>query len=124
MRNKILVLLPFLIIIFVNELGRINTPAHLFKFHNQKTICSAKKMPIQCSWNCHNNTNYCISHHVKYLKPHLKNTDIFYNGVINILMSTGYYVVANYIFLVLLLMILFLIYKSLQIQKEINKFSK
>lgn len=109
----------------INEVIRIKIKERPYSAHGIKAINSAEYFPEKCSWACHNNTSYCKTHHVKYLKPFYAVTDVFYFGVITILASTGNYGAANIIFLVFLfpIAILFLFIKSLNIKKEISKLS-
>lgn len=78
-----LILLPFSLMIIVNE--NVNSI-------NQKT----------CSWECHNNTNLCKQNHTLFLKPYLNKIDIPYHFIIQSLANTGNYKQANIIFLVVL----------------------
>lgn len=124
-RNVLIILLPFLFMVLINEAVRTKNKKP-YKINEITAINSAKYLPKKCTWVCHNNTTYCKTHHVKYLKPYYAITDVFYFGVISALASTGNYGAANIIFLVFLfpLTILYFIIKSIEIKEEIRKFSK
>ncbi len=109
----------------INEVIRIKIQDKPYSAHGIEAINSTEYFLEKCSWACHNNTAYCKTNHVKYLKPFYAVTDVFYSGVIAVLASTGNYVVANIIFLVFLfpITILYLFIKSLNIQKKIGKLS-
>ena len=125
-RNILILLIPFLLMALINEASRKKTKEKSYTFKGITTINSAEYLPGKCTWACHNNTAYCKTHHVKYLKPFFAITDRFYFGVIASLAYTGNYGAANIIFLVILIpiTILYFIIKSLNIQDEIRKLSK
>lgn len=125
-RNALILLLPLLFMVLINEAVRPNIKEQPYTDHGITAVNSATYLPKKCTWICHNNTTYCKTHHVKYLKPFYSITDLFYFGVIGILASTGNYGAANIIFLVFLfpLTILYFIIKSLNIQDEIRRLSK
>ena len=112
--------------VLINEAVRPKIKEQPYTAHGIIDVNSAKYLPKKCTWVCHNNTAYCKTHHVKYLKPFYTITEVFYFGVIGLLASTGNYGAANIIFLVFLfpLTILYFIIKSIDIQKEIQKLSK
>lgn len=121
-RIILLLISPYLFIILINEFIRpwINeTPYTAFGI---TAMNSAERIPNRCTWECHNNTTYCMEHHVHVMKPVMKITNLFYFGLIGVLAATGNYGLANIIFLVFLipLMILYFIYRSMRIQDEIN----
>lgn len=97
----ILAMSPFVIVILVNETARFNQKQE-YHFMGVSVINDEQALTNQCSWNCHNQTNYCKKHHVKYLKQHFSWVDPIYFGIINLLMSTGNYGLANLVFLVFL----------------------
>lgn len=125
-KSVLILLFPFLVMILINESARPFVKDKSYFLQGVKTINSAEYFSNKCSWVCHNNTKYCKLHHVKYLKPFYKVTDMFYFGVIALLASTGSYGAANIVFLVFLfpLTILYFIIKSIQMQDEIRKLSK
>ena len=78
--------------------------------------------PNQCTWQCHDDTSFCKTNHVKFLTPYIKTVDPFYFGVINGLKDTGNYVWGNIIFLVVIvpMMIYFLLIRVLDLRLEIK----
>ena len=125
-RTGLILLSPFLFMALINEVVRPKIKKQRYTVHGITSINSVEYLPKKCTWVCHNNTTYCKTYHVKYLKPFYAFTDLFYFGVIGVLASTGNYGAANIIFLVFLfpLTILYFIIKSLNIQDEIKKLSK
>lgn len=125
-RNALILIAPFLFMVVINELVQPKIHEKPYSAAGVTAQNSAEYMPENCSWVCHNNTNYCKTHHVKYLKPYYGFTDAFYFGVISLLASTGNYGAANIVFLVFLLpfTILYFIAKSLNMQDEIRNLSK
>jgi hypothetical protein len=125
--NILILLFPFMFMVLINEVVRLKTKEeHRYMSQGITAINSADFLPHKCTWICHNNTTYCKTHHVKYLKPLYSITDLFYFGVIDLLASTGNYGAANIVFLVFLipLTILYFIIKSINIQYKIRKLSK
>ncbi|MFN8438260.1 MAG: hypothetical protein U0V72_11585 [Cytophagales bacterium] len=123
LRYTLILTAPFLIMVIINEAVRSIIKEKPYKVHGVTAINSAEYLPNKCTWICHNNTTYCKSHHVKYLKPYYSITDLYYFGAIDILASTGNYGAANIIFLVFIfpLTILYFIIKSIDIQEDIQK---
>lgn len=118
---------PFLFMIIVNELVRPTIKEKPYTSNNIDAINSAEKISDKCTWVCHNSkTTYCKKNHVKYLNKYYRVSDRMYNGILNLLYSTGNYWLANIIFLVILipLVIWILLIKSINIQNEINKLKK
>lgn len=101
-RNLLLLLAPYLIIILVNESVRPTIKEVSYQLKGVSAINSNQRTPHKCTWAAHSDTNYCKKHHVKFLNNYLKETDKVYFGIINLLHSTGNYGVANIIFLVIL----------------------
>lgn len=125
-RNIIIFIFPFVLMALVNEVVQTKIKEKPYARNGIVAINSAEYLPEECTWACHNDTKYCKTHHVKYLKPIYASTDGLYFGAINLLKSTGNYGAANIFFLVLLfpITILFFFIKSLNIQDEIRKLSK
>lgn len=124
---SILILIsPFVFMALINEAVRTIIKEKPYVAHGIKAINSSEYLPEKCTWVCHNNTTYCKTHHVKYLKPFYSITDVFYFGVISLLLATGNYGAANIIFLVFLIpfSILYFIIKSINIERKIRKLSK
>ena len=130
MKKRILYLLilvlPFLGMIMVNEFVRPNIKEKGYKKQGITAINSAKRIKEKCSWICHNDTGYCKENHVKFAKPYFDKIDPIYFGIIHSLKATGDYGLANVIFLVILipLIMYFLLVKSISMQLEIRKFKK
>lgn len=118
-----LLLLPFLIMIGVNELTRSDINGTPFTSHGVTTINTATISKTECSWNCHNDTDYCEANHIRVLAPYKEYIDPLYFKIIELLYSTGNYGLANIIFLVIgwpLLMFL-LIVSIIKLQNKITK---
>lgn len=96
-----LAMAPFLVMFLVNETSRWQIDG-TYQLMGINVINGDESNLSQCSWNCHNQTNYCKKHHVKYLKPHFHWVDPIYWGIVEALMSTGNYGLANIVFLVIL----------------------
>ena len=94
---------PFIIMILVNESFRYKNNEEQYSAFGITAINSNNYTPDKCTWVCHNNTNYCKEHHVKYLKNYFAYSDKLYFGIIGLLASTGNYGLANIIFLVILI---------------------
>jgi len=109
--------------VLVNELRRPHIHEKPYQKEGVTAMNSAQKITNKCSWHCHNNTAYCKANHVKLMSKHFKYTDSIYFGIINTLKATGNYGAANIIFLVLIIpfAIVYLLLRSLQMQKEISK---
>jgi uncharacterized membrane protein len=125
-RNLVILISPFLLMIIVNEVVRPTIREKPYSNYGITAINSADKNTEKCTWICHNNTTYCRNHHVRYLKNHYAYTDTIYFGIIGLLAKTGNYGLANIIFLVILLPLLIWLFiiKSLNIQDKINKLKK
>lgn len=125
-RNILILISPFMLMVLVNEVARVKIKEQPYTAHGITAINSSKLLTEKCTWACHNNTQYCKIHHVKYLKPFYPFTDFFYYGVIASLASTGNYAAANIILLVFLfpITILYFIIKSLNKQDDIRKLFK
>ena len=126
LRNIIILIVPFLIMILINEVVRVTIKEIPYSAHGVTAINSVDKIENKCTWVCHNQTNYCKLHHVKFDKKWFIITDNIYFGVIKLLQSTGNYGLANIILFVVLfpLIIWFLIIRSIDIQIEINNLKK
>lgn len=123
-RNILILILPFLIMVVINETVRLTTTEKGYSRRGITAINSAKQEVDNCSWNCHNNSNYCINNHISpYFKEYLPYTDVIYFGVIRSLKNTGNYHLANLVFLVVLIpfLIWILLVKSWNTQDQINQ---
>jgi len=130
MRKSILYLsiltFPFLGMITVNELVRLNTAKQGNDRQGIVTINSTKKLKEKCSWICHDRTAYCKENHVKFVKSYFDNIDPIYFGIINRLKLTGNYRLGNILFLVIFMPLIMYIFltKSIIIQWEIREIKK
>lgn len=116
--------IPFLIMIGVNEYCRFVLPQSSYRKNGIKTINRSEKMLLKCTWNCHNQTTYCIQNHnntkMQYYIGEL------YNGIVQFLSVGGKYKLSNIIFLVILwpLGIYIMFVKVLSNHKKINQQKK
>jgi len=122
-RAAIIVLLPFVLMILINESIRSSIKERPFKYNGFKTMNSDDRIKNKCTWNCHNRTSYCKSHHLKFLKQYISFTDEMYKGEIYLLRSTGKYELANIAILVIFIpfQILYFFIKGLDMRNEIKK---
>ena len=97
----------------------------------QKVVISGmnpgKMKKEKCTWYCHNHNSYCVNFHKK-ISFHQYIGDL-YNDIITLLKQGGYqwsYAINNIIFLVILwpLIMFFLLTKSLDLQRKINKLKR
>ena len=97
----------------------------------QKVVISGmnpgKMKKEKCTWYCHNHNSYCGNFHKK-ISFHQYIGDL-YNDIITLLKQGGYqwsYAINNIIFLVILwpLIMFFLLTKSLDLQRKINKLKR
>ena len=84
-RNIILLLLPYLLMIVVNEAYRPTIKEKPYSAQGITAINSNIRTPKKCTWAAHSDTKYCEQHHVKYLKNQLESTDKIYFGAIGAL---------------------------------------
>ncbi|MFK7772073.1 MAG: hypothetical protein AB8F94_08030 [Saprospiraceae bacterium] len=121
-KNILLFILPFLIMILINESVRPTIEEKPYKLKGVQTMNSNIVSKNKCSWNCYIDTNYCKKYHVKTVSNYFEYIDPIYEGIIRSLHSTGSYGLANVIFLVLLLpFLMFLLFvKILDLQSQIN----
>ena len=129
-----ILILPFLGMIMINELFRLSTNEEGYTKQGNwglpiqgiTAINSGEPMKDKCTWMCHNNTNYCKENHVKLAKPYFDKTDAIYFGTIKSLQSTGSYVSANIIILVIILPLIMyiLLVKSISLEFKIRKLKK
>lgn len=117
-----LALLPWILMVLVNEGARFSTSADYQRF-GVPLINHAEADTETCSWYCHDHTDYCKTHHVQYAAAYFHWIDPAYFGIISLLMSTGNYGLANLIFLVLLwpLFIYFMLLRVLNTRKRLKK---
>ena len=122
LRKLTYLVIPFLLMIIINEGVRLSIKEKPYSKYGLTMINPLSIDKDKCSWICHNQTQYCKDHHVKYLKPYYETTDIVYFGIINLLQSTGNYGLANIVFLVIGIpfLIWWFVIKSISIQKKIK----
>jgi len=122
MKKWLFLLIPFLLMIMVNEAVRFNNNAH-YTAQGFTILNPIAPIKDKCTWNCHNNTAYCIKHHIKLIKPFIKFTNSIYFGEIQALRSTGNYGLANILLFVIILplWIFFFIVKSISLMKKIKR---
>lgn len=126
LRNAFILVLPFILMISINEIERMFINEQPYKYLNVTAENSGEMIPDRCTWICHNNTQYCLQHHVKLLKPYTSTTNKIYFGTIDLLASSGNYGAANIIFLVVFapLLIWFFLIKSIDAQFVIKQNKK
>ena len=126
LRNILILILPLLLMVLVNEFSRNPEKESPHKSYGMETINSGVRMEEKCTWVCHNETGYCKSHHVKFDSGYYQFTDPLYFGMIAGLRAFGNYGLANIFLLVLFFpMLLYtLLIKSLHIQDKINQLKK
>ncbi len=122
-RNIGILLLPFLLMVIVNESVR---PTIKEKPYSRKGFTSAmnplSKSKKKCSWICHNKTSFCQEYHSHHLKPYFKITNLFYYGFIRLLSIGGVYGLVNLLLFLVLspLFVWYCIIKSLDTDFCIN----
>lgn len=118
LRNLLILLFPFALMIIINEYSREKIQPSTYQSRGQDTINSAQRDPSTCTWACHNDTGYCKAHHVKFDDHYFTYTDPLYFGMITVLRGFGNYGLANILLLVLFfpLLIYTLLIKSLKIK--------
>ena len=116
-----LALAPFLLMVVVNETYRLKS-TNSYQLLGISVINTDERDRNSCTWNCHNATNYCKLHHVVYLRDDFYWVDPIYFGIINVLMSTGNYSLANLVFLVILwpLVIYLLLLRAIRNRKHLK----
>ncbi len=121
-RNLFILIIPFFLMILINEYSRVDIKWQGYNFKDVSVMNSSKKTTKECTWNCQNNTAFCKSNHVKYLKSYFSYIDPIYFGMIKFLKSTGDYQVANIIFLMFIwpLVMFVLIINSLSLIAKIK----
>ena len=125
-RNIIILFLPYLIIVAVNEFVRSTVKENKHTIYGIKTINSNDHIQEKCTWAGHETTAFCINNHVKFLKPYINKTDRLYFGIINNLHSTGNYQYANIFLLAIIfpLVIWFSIVKIIDYSLDLLKVKK
>ncbi len=121
-RNALLLIAPFLVMIILNEIYRIHKEDDGGIYNGVYTLNISKPNFEKCTWKCHNDTKFCKDHHVSFLRNYLTSTDLIYNRIIKELNKGNAYILNNILYLVILtpMVIWFFMYKSWNIQDEIN----
>ena len=89
--------MPFLLMIGVNAWVRGDAHPHTNKGVLSRAINSTDAIESQCSWQCHNNTSYCLKHHTSLSKQNQAIVSPIYFGTIRLLKASGNYALANII---------------------------
>jgi len=126
LRNILIIISPFLLMIFVNESFRFTQNMKGGKVYGVTTMNTQVKMSNECSWSCYYNTTYCKQNHVKHMSNYFQYIDGFYFWQIRFLHSFGNYTVANIVFLVILWpgLMIFLLITFLNQREQIKKLKK
>ncbi|MEO1259147.1 MAG: hypothetical protein AAFZ15_10140 [Bacteroidota bacterium] len=119
----IILISPFVLMAGVNEYVRTGIKSNAYFIKNITAINTGEKLKNKCTWHCHDNTSFCKKNHVNSNGIFFKIIDPIYFGIIDLLKSTGHYMLANIIFLVILfpLVIYFLLIKNIELRIKINK---
>ena len=120
----LILILPFLGMIMINEFVRANSHQKGFTKYGITAINSGEGFKDKCSFICHEATkNYCQVHHVKLEKPYVDKIDPIYYGIIKLLHKTDRYRLANLIILVIILPLIMyvLLVKSISLEFKIRK---
>lgn len=125
-RNILLLIFPFFLMILVNEISRPTIHEKPYQLKGISAMNSNIRTPEKCSWNCHNETRYCLDHHTRLFKPYAPIISPIYFGMISMLASTGNYGLANIVFLVVLwpLFMLLLLIKNLNLYQKLSRLKK
>jgi len=126
LRNSIILLLPFVLMIVINESFRSSIKELPFHYNGFTTMNSDVRIKNKCTWNCHNHTSYCKDHHLKILKHYTSFTDKIYEGEIHLLRSSGVYELANIVILVIAIpfLIFYFLIKGLDMRDEMKKLKR
>jgi hypothetical protein len=126
LRNSIILLLPFVLMIVINESFRSSIKERPFHYNGFVTMNSNDRIKNKCTWNCHNRTSYCKDHHLKILKHYTSFTDEIYKGEIKLLKKTGVYELANIVILVIAIpfLIFYFFIKGLDMYVETKKLKR
>ena len=120
----LILILPFLGMIIINEYVRANTYEQGFTKYGVTAINSGEGFKDKCSFICHEKTKYyCQVHHVKLAKSYVEKIDPVYYGIIDSLDRAGSYRLANLIILVIILPLIMyvLLVKSISLEFKIRK---
>lgn len=127
LRYFLILMLPILFVILVNELTRPKLQGKPFQLRGVKAMNSYQAEIDNCSWYCYSNTtSHCKVNHVKFLQPCFEYIDPFYFGIINSLNSGKDYQLMNVVFLVILipLLMIYLVISSIDMHYKIKVIKK
>ena len=112
--------------VLVNECVRWKGGESRYTTQGINAIHSAQRLKEGCTWICHNVTDWCKVHHVKFLRDHFAFVDQVYFGIIRLLKGTGAYRAANIVFLVILIpaLMCYLLVRSINMQLEIKRIKR
>ena len=119
-----ILILPFLGMIMINEFVRANSHEKGFTKYGITAINSGEGFKDKCSFICHEKTEYyCQVHHVKLPKSYVNKIDPIYYGIIDLLLETDGYRLANLIIFVIILPLIMyvLLVKSISLEFKIRK---
>ena len=122
-----ILLFPILLMVGVNEYIRPKIkPRDQIIDGNLPMNTPSALHPEKCSWQCHDDTNFCQDNHVKFAGRYFDLIDPIYFGIIDSLKSTGNYGLANIIFLVILfpLFMYFLLIQSVDMEFKIRELKR
>ena len=121
-RNILIFVLPFILMVVVNHFIKPATNP----IPNDGKWNTTEQLTDRCSWACHNQTIYCIEHHVKMNRGLLNLTMPFYFLEITLLKMIGNYSFANILILVTLvpLYIWYFLIKIIDTLQEIKEAKK
>jgi hypothetical protein len=99
---------PFLVMLVANEHQRGKIRGKVYEKQGIEAINSVEKTLDCCTWYCHNDTEYCIKTHNRFIKgTYLTFTNRIYFGILDFLSSVkGAYVAMNILFLVVVIPLL------------------
>lgn len=122
----IILLIPFILLIFTNEAVRLMSDNKGGRINGVTSINFSIRSKDNCTWQCHNNTQFFKKEHVSVMKGYFNILDSIYFGIISILQSTGSYGLANIIILVIVIpfILCFFLTKSIYLQIEIRNIKR
>ncbi len=122
-----LFILPFIIVVIVNESVRPTIKGKRFELKGVKAINTDEAIKGRCTWLCYKETsNHCKVNHTTCLKQYFKYFDPIYFGIIKSMHSGNNYQLMNVIFLVILipLLIFVLMVRAIEIGYRIKALKK
>ena len=124
LRNLLLLITPFLIMILINESVRPTIKEKPHRIFGVSTMNSKKPILDKCTWACYYNSIFCKKNHIKTFQPYTKFIDPIHDGIINSMKPTEKYsyAFANVFILAFLLpfLMFFLLIKIINLQSKIN----